>query len=118
VVGRDPLQAADRHRLFVHASAAAGRLAGPVANAAKDAREDVAFPVHHVGVVETALGDQANILRDVGMRRATPLAVHDLVEVIRIGSVCALHGAVSSPYTPLSGELGARITVLNPGRIK
>ena len=42
VVGGDALQAADRHRLFLDAAAAARRLAGPVAGAAEDAGEDVA----------------------------------------------------------------------------
>ena len=52
VVGGDALQAADRDRLglarcvsgFLDAAAPAGRLAGPVAGAAEDARERRSIP--------------------------------------------------------------------------
>ena len=50
VVGGDALQPADRDRLLLDPAAAAGRLAGPVAGAPEDPREDVGLPVDHIGV--------------------------------------------------------------------
>ena len=91
VVRRHPLQSADGDRLFVHAAAPAGGLAGTVAHAAEDSRKHVAGPVDHVCIVEAALRDQSDVLGDVGMGGTAPLAIHNLVEVIRIRSVGALH---------------------------
>ena len=85
------LEPADGHRFLIHATAAAGRFAGPVADAAENAGEHVAVAVDHVGVIETALGDQADVFGNIGMSGAAPLAVDDLVEIVRIGSVCPLH---------------------------
>ncbi len=47
----DALEATDGDGLSVDAVAPAGRLAGPVAGASEDAREDVGLAVQHVGVV-------------------------------------------------------------------
>src|SRR5688500_18953381 len=91
MVGRDALQAADRDRLLLETSTSAGRLAGPVARASQDPREQVRFPVEHVGLGELALRDQADVLGDVGVGRACPLAVHDAVVVLRIRDVGRLH---------------------------
>ena len=97
VVGGDALEPADRHRfgllavVLLHASAPAGRLAGPVAGAAQHAREDVGHPVDHVGVAVATLADQADVLRYRGVGRAGPLAIDDLVEVGRIRAVGELH---------------------------
>ena len=54
VVGGDALEAADGHRLLLHAPATAGRLAGTVAGAPEDAREDVRLAIEQVRVVVTA----------------------------------------------------------------
>src|SRR4029077_15320381 len=67
-----PLQAADRHRLLLDAPAAAGGLAGPVADPPEDPRKHVGVPVHHVGVGETPLGDQSDVLGNIGVSRAGP----------------------------------------------
>ena len=91
-IGGDALEAADRDRLLlaVHQglvldpAASAGRLAGAVAGAAEDSREDVGLPVDHVGVGISPVGDQPDVLGDRGVGGAGPLAVDDLVEVIRI----------------------------------
>ena len=86
VVGGDALQPADRHRLRLHPPAPAGRLAGAVAGAAENAREDVGLPVDHVGVGVAAVGDQPDVFGHRRVRRAGPLAVDDLVEVLwRLG---------------------------------
>ena len=87
VVGRDALEPADRHRLFLDAAAAAGRLAGPVAGAAEDAREDVGFPVDHERVGVAASGDQPDVFRHGGVGRARPLAIDHLMEVVGVTDV-------------------------------
>ena len=79
----DALQPADGDRLFFDAAAPAGGFAGPVANPAQDARENVGFAIHHVGFGEFALSDQTDVLGNVGVRRTGPLAIYNPMEVIR-----------------------------------
>ena len=86
-VRRNALEPADGDRLSVYSSAPAGRLAGPVAGAAEDAREDVGFPVEQVGLGVASLGDQPEVFRHIGVRRTGPLAVYDLMVVLRIRGV-------------------------------
>ena len=117
VIGGNAFQATNGHRLLVEPPAPAGRLARAVADAAENAGKHVAFAVDHVGIVEATLGDQANVFGDVGMGRAAPLAVHDLVEIIRIRSICALHRNRPDPVPPAKRRVRARITVLKPPRI-
>ena len=98
VVGGDALEAADRdrfllalhQRLVLDAAAPAGRLAGTIAGAAEDSREDVRFPIDHVGVGISPVRDQSDVFGNRGMRGARPLAIHDLVEVVGIRDVCRL----------------------------
>jgi hypothetical protein len=90
-VGCHALQAADRHRFFLDAATPAGGLAGAVADASEDAREHVGFAVDDIGVRIAPLCDQPDVLRHVGVRRAGPLAVHHLVEVVGIGRVGRFH---------------------------
>ena len=71
--------------------AAASGLAGAVAGAPEDAREDVRLAVEHVRVGVAPLRDQPDVLGHVGVGRAGPLAVDDLVEVARIFDVGRLH---------------------------
>ena len=87
VVGGDALEAADGDRLLLDAAAPAGGLARAIADAAQDAGEDVALPVQHVGRRIAPLGDQPDVLGNGGMARTCPLAVDDLVEVVRIGNI-------------------------------
>src|SRR5208283_4358520 len=84
-IGRHALQPANRHRLAIIQSATpAGRLTGTVAGPAQDRRKYVRLPIEHVGIGVAALRDQPDVLRDVGMSRASPLAIHYFVEVVRI----------------------------------
>ena len=87
MVGGDALQPADRDRLSVDASAAARGLAGAVAGAAEDAREDVRFAVEEVRLGVSPLRDEPDVLGDVGVGRAGPLAVHHFMVVLRIGNI-------------------------------
>jgi len=50
--------------------------------------------VHHVGIGESPLGDQANSIRDIGVGGTGPLAIHDLVKVV--GMRKCLWGAFSA----------------------
>ena len=93
VVGSHALEPADGHRLFVHAPPPAGRLARPVAGAAENAREHVRLPVEEVRVREPALRDHPDVFRHVGVRRARPLAVDDLVVVVGVFHLCTVHNA-------------------------
>src|ERR1044071_1946130 len=70
----------------------AGRRARPIAGAAEDAGEDVRLPVRQVRLGVLPLREEADVLGDVGVGRASPLAVHDLVEITRIGNISRLHG--------------------------
>ena len=91
VIGGDALQAADRHRLVLDAHAPARRLARAVAGAAEDSRKHVRFPIDHVGVGITPLRDQPNVFGDRGVGRTGPLAIDDLVEVVRRSNVGSFH---------------------------
>ena len=63
-------------------AAAAGRLARPVAGAAKDSREHIGLPIDHIGVVITACGDQPDVFGDGSVGRAGPLAIDYLVKIV------------------------------------
>ena len=91
LIGGDPFQAADGHRLVFHATAATRRLAGTIADSPQNCREHIRFPVQHVGLGEFALRYQANIVRHIGVRGASPLAVDNFVEVLRLGGIGWLH---------------------------
>ena len=92
VVGAEPFQPADGHRLPLHPAAPAGRLAGPVADPAEHPGKDVGHPVEPVGLVITFFADQADVLRHRGVGRAGVLAVDHLVEVFRVVGIGRLHG--------------------------
>src|SRR5262249_44840964 len=72
-------------------AAAAGRLAGPVTDASENAGKDVRVPIHHVGIGETALRDQADVFRNIGVSRAGPLAIHNSMVVVRICGISRFH---------------------------
>ncbi len=91
VVGRDALQPADRHRLLLDPAAPAGRLARPVTSATEDAGEDIRFPIHHERVGIAPISDQPDVFRHRRMRRTRPLAIDDLVKIIRVTDVGRLH---------------------------
>src|ERR1700720_4237653 len=93
VVGRYALQAADCHRIFLDPAAPAGGLARAVASATEDAGEHVRFPIYHERVGVAAVCDQPDVFRDRRVRRARPLAVDDLVKIIRVTDIGRLHWA-------------------------
>ena len=93
MIRRDALQAADRDGLLLDAPAAAGGLARPVADAAENGGEDVRCPVQQVCVVESALRDEPDVLRNVGVRRARPLAIDNAVKILGSVGVGRIHQA-------------------------
>ncbi len=107
-IGSDAFQPANSNRLSVEATAAAGWLARAIAGAAKNRRKHIRLPIDHIGVGISALGDQADVLGDVGVRRARPLAVDYFVEIVRIVNVCGLHSLA------LGQLLGAKRFFGNP----
>src|SRR5262249_55770301 len=95
-VGGDALEAADGHGLSVHAGAAAGRLARPVAGSPQDARKHVRFAVQDVGVPVSALRDQGDVLRRVRMRPTGPLAIDHAVKIVGVVNVGGTHAWTGS----------------------
>src|SRR5688500_10851550 len=106
MVGRDALEAADGDRLSVDATAPAGRLAGSIAGAAEDAREDVRLPVDHVRVGVMTVRDPPDVFRHIGVRRTGPLAVDNLMVVLRIGDVRRAQSVTLPGDTALSPSVG------------
>src|SRR5262249_52270121 len=90
-VGGNALEPAYRDRFFLHPPTAASRFAGAIASAPEDPREHVGPPIDHIGVAVTSRGDQADIFGHRGVGRTRPLAVHDLVKVVRDRNVGGLH---------------------------
>jgi hypothetical protein len=83
VIGGDALQAADGDRFLFHADATARGLARTIAGSTQNARKDIRFPVDHVGVTIATIGDHPDIFGNGGMGRTGPLAINNLMEVIR-----------------------------------
>ena len=94
IVCRHALQAADGHGLAIQASSAAGRLARPVTSAAQYPGKHIRLPVQHVRIRVAALRNQPNIFRNVCMGRASPLAVHNLVEVVGVTDIRPSHKGI------------------------
>ena len=116
IVGGDALEAADGDGLAVDASAPAGRLARTIARAPEDAGEHVRLAVEEIRFGEAPLRDQSNVLGDVGVRRARPLAIDYLVVVARIRDVRRLHRSLrrrakNPAYTNGDGGLRPRLIV-------
>ncbi|MGY4292467.1 hypothetical protein ACVWXN_000562 [Bradyrhizobium sp. i1.4.4] len=81
-VGGDALEAADRHRRFLDASATARRLAWTIAGASQNSGKHVRFPIDHVGVAVAALCDQSDVFGNRGVCRTGPLAIDHFVKVV------------------------------------
>src|SRR5690606_30628714 len=99
VVVSHQLQVADRDRLFLDSAPTTSRVTGPNADEAKNSREYVRLRVQHIGRCIAALCNEPDVLRDGGMARARPLAVYDLVEVLRIGDVCRSHPSAPGAHS-------------------
>jgi hypothetical protein len=100
-IGRDPLEAAYGHRLLLDATPPASRLAGAVAYAPENSREHIRLTIHQVGLGEAALGNQSDVLRNIGVSRAGPLAINDSMVVVGIRSISWFHSKRGRPQSPL-----------------
>ncbi len=76
------LEAADRHRRLLDASAPARRLAWAIAGASQDSRKHVRLPIDHVGVAVAALCDQSDVFGNGGVRWTGPLAIDHFMKVV------------------------------------
>jgi len=90
-VGGDALEAADCHRRAVDPASPARGLAGTVAGASENPGKHVGLAIRHVGVRIPPLSDQTDVLGNVGVGRAGPLAIHDPMEVIRVRGIGGIH---------------------------
>jgi hypothetical protein len=95
MVGGDTLEPADRDRAFLDTAAAACGFARAVTDPAENAGKNIGLAVLDVGVAEPALGDKADVLGNIRMCRTGPLAVDDLVEVLRVGGVSRFHSCMA-----------------------
>ena len=104
VVGGDALQPADRDRLLLDAAAPAGRLARAVAGAPEDPGKHVGLPVDHVGVAVAARRDQPDVFGNRRVRGAGPLAIDDLMKIVRRRNIGEFHSLLV--LAPLSSDSG------------
>ncbi len=107
MVGGNTLEAADRHRLVLDAPAPAGGLARAIAHPPQNPREDVGVAIHHVCIGEAPLGDQADVLRDIGVGRTGPLAIDDSMEIVGMRGIGGFHSVPLSFAGPLRGARDA-----------
>ena len=79
------------------ADASAGGLAGTVAGAPEDPREDVRLPVDEVGVGVAAGRDQTDVLGNGSVGGASPLAIDHFVKVVGIADIGGSQISLSTP---------------------
>src|SRR5262249_20446339 len=79
--------------LFFDPAAAASRLARPIAGPPENAGEDVRLPIDVPRLAKPAGGDQPDVLGNRGVRRARPLAIDNLMEIVGISDVGRLQYA-------------------------
>ena len=95
IVRGDTFETADRHGLFVDASAPTRRLTWAIARSTEHAGKDVRVPVDHIGLGVTAFGDQPDVLGHRRVSRASVLAIDNFVKVFGILNVCWFQVALS-----------------------
>ncbi len=94
-IGGNTLEPTNRDGTAIDTAPSTRWLAGAVTRASEDSWKDVGFPVEHVGVVETPLGDEANVTGNVRVSGTRPLTIHYPVVILRILIVRWLHYAIS-----------------------
>ena len=109
VIGGYALQSANRNGLAVHSFAAACGLAGAIAGAAQNAGKDVRFAVEQVSVGVSALRDEADVFRHIGVGGAGPLTIHNFVEVVRVAERLSVSRRRSFyTHSSIFGEINIR----------
>ena len=86
-IRRYPLQPANCNWFLLDPGSTAGRFARAITRSTEHARKNVAFPINQVGVGVAFLRNQPDVLGHRRMRRTGVLAIHDFVEIFRIGCV-------------------------------
>ena len=81
-IGGNTLQPTNRDGTAIDTAPSTRWLAGAVTRASEDSWKDVRFPVEHVGVVETPLGDEANVTGNVRVSGTRPLTIHYPVVIL------------------------------------
>ena len=112
-IGGNPLESADGDGLLLDATPPASRLAGTIAYATEDSREDIRVAIHHVGLGESAFSDQADVFRDIGVGRTGPLAINDSMIVVGIRSISWFHSKCGWRRSPL--VVPVALSIVAPG---
>src|SRR5690606_15562225 len=102
--GGNALQAADRNRLAIDARATAGRLAGAITRPPENTGEDVGSAIQEIGLRVPSLGNQPDVLWNVGVGRTAPLTIDYTMVILWVRDVGWLHGWVWR--RPLRGRKG------------
>src|SRR5581483_9160864 len=128
-VGRDALEPANRDRFLVDARASARGLARAIARAPENSRENVRLAIEHVRIGIASLRNQPDVLGHVGVRRTSPLAIDDFMEVAGITNVGWFHRLgsplprihhIGSPFqggTPTPASAFPRLTTCGTWRL-
>src|SRR5207237_907821 len=91
-------------------------------------RKYVRLPIDHIGIAIATRRDQPDVFGNGRVRRAGPLAIHDLVEVVSCRNVGRSHFLLDRALRSLwsgrardASQVGptpsVRLSVPNPGRI-
>src|ERR1700722_7644283 len=91
MVGGNSFEATDGHGLVFNPDASTRGFTGAIADATENSGEYIRRPIDHVSVGVAALGDEPGVLRDIRMRRTSPLAIYDFVKVIGVPSIGRFH---------------------------
>ena len=115
-IGGDAFEAADGNGLAVHAPAPTCWLAGAIAGPPQNAGKHVGLAVEQIGLGVPSLGNEPEVLRDIGVRGTGPLAVYHFVVVVgRTDIRVQRHGASPrSKSVPRERKPPARRTNFEP----
>ena len=91
-IGRNAFETADGDGRGVNAGAPADRLTRTVARAPQDGGEHIRLAVEHIRLGVAPLRDEPDVLGDIGVGGAAPLAVDYFVVIIRVLDVGWFHG--------------------------
>src|SRR5690606_34833612 len=91
MIGRGPVQSADRDRVLLDPAASTRGLARTVAGPPDNAPERVRPATEAIRIVEPPERDQPDVLGNVRVRRARPLTIDDSVEILRSLRLRRLH---------------------------
>src|SRR4051812_31959595 len=97
MIRSNAFQSTDRDGLGLNTSTPTCGFARPIAHAAKDARKDIGLAIDEIRLGELPERDESDVFRNVGVCGASPLAVDDAMEIVRISSIGWFHRYLA-PY--------------------